>query len=255
MTPEELITSGQLELFVYGSLSPEENEEIIQMAKQHEIIREEIAAIETALYRLSTYSSPYLSARNYERIKAALNISSRSIGKTYKTHAFIGYAASILFLIGLGFVFYNYNIATENYEVVSTEKTELKNEVEKLNREKAVLNEIRETTYTRVALGGQTVAPNSSASIYWDQESHQVYVDVKNLPEPPEGKVYQVWSLQLEPALVPTSIGVLDGYVNSDIKIFKIDNVTEAQGFGITLEPEGGSETPTLTQLYTLGKV
>ncbi len=37
--------------------------------------------------------------------------------------------------------------------------------------------------------------------------------------------------------------------------IFPVDNVIEAEAFGITLEPDGGSTTPTLENLYTLGKV
>ena len=34
-----------------------------------------------------------------------------------------------------------------------------------------------------------------------------------------------------------------------------LENANESEAFGITLEPEGGSETPTLEQLYTLGAV
>ena len=35
----------------------------------------------------------------------------------------------------------------------------------------------------------------------------------------------------------------------------EVENVNEAQAFGITLEPAGGSAGPTMEQLYTLGKV
>ena len=38
-------------------------------------------------------------------------------------------------------------------------------------------------------------------------------------------------------------------------KIFSIANPNDSQAFGITLEPEGGSKTPTLEQLYTIGVV
>ena len=54
----------------------------------------------------------------------------------------------------------------------------------------------------------------------------------------------------------PTSIGVLDVAQRSQNKgIYAVDNFEGAQAFGITLEPAGGSPTPTLEQLYTLGKV
>ena len=40
-----------------------------------------------------------------------------------------------------------------------------------------------------------------------------------------------------------------------DLHGFTLENANESEAFGITLEPEGGSETPTLEQLYTLGAV
>ena len=74
------------------------------------------------------------------------------------------------------------------------------------------------------------------------------------MPEPPEGMVYQVWALKLDP-LTPTSIGLLENFDKNDQKLFAVNNANEAQAFGITLEPKGGSLTPTMEQLYTLGKV
>jgi hypothetical protein len=65
------------------------------------------------------------------------------------------------------------------------------------------------------------------------------------LPEPPEGMVYQVWALKLDP-LTPTSISLLENF-DKMIKI-AVNNANEA--FGITLEPKGGSLTPTMEQLY-----
>jgi hypothetical protein len=49
-----------------------------------------------------------------------------------------------------------------------------------------------------VALGGQAVAP--SAKIYWNKETQVVYVDAAGL-EPPEGMVYQIWSLNYNSTL------------------------------------------------------
>ena len=88
-----------------------------------------------------------------------------------------------------------------------------------------------------------------------DKNTKEVYIDASGLPTPPEGMVYQVWALKLEPVLTPTSIGLLDSYATSTTKVIKVENANEAQAFGITLEPAGGSAGPTMEQLYTLGKV
>ena len=55
--------------------------------------------------------------------------------------------------------------------------------------------------------------------------------------------------------LTPRSVGLLDNYESTNTKVFKLENIPDPEAFGITLEPEGGSESPTLTQLYTLGMV
>lgn len=64
--------------------------------------------------------------------------------------------------------------------------------------------------------------------------------------------VYQVWALKLNP-LTPTSIGFLEKFDVNDQKIFSVNTADEVEAFGITLEPAG--LTPTMEQLYTLGKV
>jgi hypothetical protein len=66
-----------------------------------------------------------------------------------------------------------------------------------------------------------------------------------------KGMVYQIWSLATT-QLTPTSIGLLSDFSNNS-KIFAVDKTGDAEAFGITLEPAGGSLNPTM-ELYTLGK-
>ena len=129
-------------------------------------------------------------------------------------------------------------------------------ELELKNKETATaLNVIRDDKNTVVALAGQAVAPTSFAKIYWNKDKQTVYVDATGLPEPPAGKVYQIWSLKLSPTLTPTSIGLLDDFKGNNEKLFAVSGTSDAEAFGITLEPAGGSKSPTMEQLYTLGKV
>ena len=120
------------------------------------------------------------------------------------------------------------------------------------DRAETLLQDIRDKDISVVPLAGQEVSPESYARVYWNKEKDLVYLDAAGLPDPPPGMVYQVWSLKLSP-LTPTSIVILDGFETDDTKVFVLANPNESEAFGITLEPEGGSETPTLTQLYTLG--
>lgn len=263
-TPAEILDSGILELYVYGALPENETKEISKLVAENPELEQEVKAIEEAMYRLSAYASPYLSAKNYERIKKHLGI---PLGKvvqiTKKTSwtSYAGWAAAAVLLIGLVSSIYKYNTINQAYSVATTELDTVKKSNVQLQETltsyataNSELNEIRNANYTDIALAGQTVSPTSYAKVYWDKETQKVLVDVKGLPAPPEGKVYQVWALTLDP-LTPTSIGILDEYKSSDTKIFAVSNVENAEAFGITLEPAGGSVSPTLEQLYTLGKV
>ena len=57
------------------------------------------------------------------------------------------------------------------------------------------------------------------------------------------------------PQLTPTSIGMLTNFKANRSKVFAVEKTEDAEAFGITLEPAGGSASPTMEQLYTLGKV
>lgn len=262
MDTKQYIESGILELYVYGLLTDTENEEVGQMAKNHSEINDEIISIEKAIVNISTSFSPFLSVDNFQKIKDKLDIKhSKVIDIQPKTSwkNYIGWAAAAVLLLSVGYQ-YNQQITTQNDIVnLEKEKSDLQeifvSNKSKIKKYKDNLAVIQDTKNTVIALGGQAISPTSSAKIYWNKETQVVYVDASGLPEPPQGMVYQVWSLKLKPALTPTSIGLLDNFAEDNNSIFAVSNTGDAEAFGITLEPTGGSATPTMEQLYTLGKV
>lgn len=261
MEAKEYIASGILELYVYGLLSETENEEVNAMAKNNPEINDEIIAIEKAIVALSSSFSPFHSVANYEKIKEKLELKHAKVIELEPTKnwsQYIGWAAAILLLVGIGYQYNQLNETTTQIANTEIEKAKLEKEFNVLKL-KNTANEtslavVRDANNTVVALGGQAVAPESFAKVYWNQETKVVYVDAAGLPEPPKGMVYQVWAIKLSP-LTPTSIGLLEDFDVNEQKLFAVNNANEAEAFGITLEPAGGSLTPTMEQLYTLGKV
>ncbi len=260
MNIKEYIESGNLELYVYGLLNDDENKEISDLAKKHKEIYTEIVSIEKAVLNLSSSFSPLISAEVFEKTKQRLQLGeSKMINLKPKSNRlqYLGWAASAVLLLGLG---YQYLTSTEKINQINSDKIKLEEsmtnlDVKNKNTEKA-LTIIRDANNTIVNLGGQAVSPTSYAKVYWNKKTQVVYVDASGLPKPPKGKVYQVWSLKLSPTLTPTSIGLLDNFENTDNQLlFAVSNTSDAEAFGITLEPAGGSLTPTMEQLYTLGKV
>jgi anti-sigma-K factor RskA len=261
METKEYIESGILELYVYGLLSETENEEVATMAKNNPEINDEIIAIEKAIISLSSGFSPFHSVANFEKIKEKLELNQSKVIplEPNKNRAqYIGWAAAVLLLVGIGYQYNQLNQTATQVANTELEKAKIEKEFNVLKIKNTAIETslavVRDTKNTVVALEGQVVAPESSAKVYWNQETKVVFIDATGLPEPPEGMVYQVWSLKLSP-LTPTSIGLLEEFDANDQKLFAVNNANEAEAFAITLEPKGGSLTPTMEQLYTLGKV
>lgn len=261
MNSKEYIESGILELYVFGKLTDEEMAEVSQMATQYPEVQEEITAIERAVINLSYGIAPHLSAANFDKIRDQLIEKQKMVQLQPKKPLtqYMGWAAAAVFVLGMGVQFYKLNESNSIIDNLAVERTKLQESVVDLelkNKESdEVLAVLRDNGSVSVALAGQQVNPDAFAKAYYNKTTKAVYIDASGLPEPPKGMVYQVWALQLEPILTPTSIGLLDTYATSTTKVIKVDNAEAPQAFGITLEPAGGSAGPTMEQLYTLGKV
>ncbi|MBF4516007.1 anti-sigma factor [Flavobacterium sp. ANB] len=262
MEAQEYIESGILELYVYGLLTETENLEIAELAKKNPEVDHEIIEIEKAIVALSSSFSPFHSVANFEKIKARLELKHGKVvdmKPASNWSQYVGWAASVLLLLGLGYQTLELTKTKEAIATVGTEKNKIQREFAYLDQQNKQteknLTIVRDIKNTGVTLGGQAVSPTSFAKVYWNKETKTTYIDAAGLPKPPKGMVYQVWALKLSPVLTPTSIGLLSDFEGNDQKIFSVEQTDSAEAFGITLEPAGGSLTPTMEQLYTLGKV
>jgi anti-sigma-K factor RskA len=254
------IESGILELYVAGKLSEEENQEIYDLLQQHPELLQEVLEIENAIVKLTAAVSPH--AINFESFKGKLGDTDTKVvqlkPKKPNWISYTGWAASILLAGGL---LWTLNQKTElelQLQTAEIDKIYLETQIEDARTDlaatKNLLDIIRDKDMIAVPLGGQGDYASSFAKVYWNKVDNTIYLDAEGLPNAPEGKVWQVWSLTLNP-LTPTSLGTIEDFNTDDNKIFTIANTNESQAFGITLEPKGGSASPTMEQLYTLGVV
>lgn len=266
MNSREYIESGILELYVFGKLSESEMIEVQQMAADNPSIRTEIAAIEKAVINLSYSVSPAISSETYDKIRQELLLNDPSVvplrTKTNWT-PYLGWAASFVILLGAGLMYLQMNKSmndsiNEEIEKNKSDFSKMQQTVstmeEKTKATEDMMDMLRDKNNKIVTLDGMAAMPSASAKVYWNKATQEVYIDAKDLPDAPQGMVYQVWSVKMNP-LTPTSIGLLDKTAVASTKMYKVDKTTDAEAFGITLEPAGGSETPTMDRLFTFGKV
>lgn len=163
----------------------------------------------------------------------------RSIGSWWKWMA----AASVILLMGTAI--WAISLTTKNKELqAANESLQNQNQqfaarLDSLQQEAGIL---QKPGVKMAALRGSD--PSVYATIYWDTTtSHKdVYLMVNNLPHPASDKQYQLWALFNGQ---PIDLGMIE--VKEERLLYRMKNVQNAQAFAITLEPKGGSTTPTST--------
>jgi hypothetical protein len=144
---------------------------------------------------------------------------------------------------------------TDRANAAARESAELRAGLDKqsaMSKELAEINSVLSASEWRIIpLAGQEPAPSSSARIYWDIPGKR-WVVTADLPPVPEGKVYQLWFVTPE-AKISAGLITPDASGHGFAVIEYPSSVGHLAAAAITLEPEGGSQQPTLP-IYALGK-
>ena len=263
MTTKEYIESGLLELYVYGSLSEKEQIRVAADISESPELQAEVRVIEESLLSLSRATSsginPSVKKEIFEKITNKATQSKPRIKIITSNYSYFGWAAALLLLGGILVMLKLNQDLKERMEIVNEEleyrETQVVSSSQKAERLEDLLLQMAQPGTRKLTLQGNELnAPNSAVTAFYEERTNELILDISQLPEAPGGMVYQAWSLRFDP-LTPNSIGVLAEGVSAGNKIFKLRDIPESEGFGITLEPEGGSEQPNLDQLYALGTV
>lgn len=167
-------------------------------------------------------------------------------------------AVALLLLSGMSsFYFYqNWQRSENRLEAAQAREQQLAQTFRTLEAQYTQRNKdlavVRDQLYVPVRLQGQEAASASSATVYWNAQVKEVFLDVQSLPAPPSGFQYQLWALHENQYLHAGLLPVDDEQLQY---LQPMKGVTEAQAFAITLEPEGGSEQPTLEKMVLMGEV
>ncbi len=267
MNIQEYISSGVLELYVAGMLPEEESREVTAMIEQYPELRDEVDEIEKSL---GEYAKSYQSdgpgiqvlhqalAQIEEEEAKQAEVSSKGtmLDSAYEPRPqstsparYFAWVAGILLILSLAANIYQYRL-TRNTQARVESLIQTNQQMESnLNQTQSVLALYEDPSYNRITLEGQPISPTSSAWVYWNSNTSQLYLRINNLPKPPQESQYQLWAIQDGQ---PVDAGIFD-LKNGPLELKDISGKVEA--FAITLEPIGGSESPTLEQLYVLGNV
>ena len=262
MDSKQYIESGILESYVLGSVSHQEKREVECMSAIYPEIKTELLSLQEGMekYIQSIAVKPPESVKinllreiDKRKKEAIVSLSVKPEGKILpiKNSQFYKYGlvASVALLLAMIAFNYtqnnNYNELKNELVIKSTELEGITNSIiETKNREKLLAS----NSTSQIELAGTEVSPESKVRVFWNKNSSEIVIIQDELPQATTETQYQLWGL-VDGA--PVSLGTLDKTeLISEVRKISMDKV---DAFAITLEVNGGSETPNLEQLYVIG--
>nr|WP_246581454.1 anti-sigma factor [Echinicola shivajiensis] len=261
-----------MELFVLGELSDREREEVLQLSKQYPEIKRELEEIEEAMFafdnEMGVKPSDEVKDKIFDTLSQELDapkVTEKEVTATptkevalqpWKSYAV---AASIVAIMAISAAVY---FAVRFYDVENkfTSLVEERNVLaQELNINKARFEEtgdqletLLSKNYERVPMSGSSfdLQKDALVDVFWDKDTKEVFVSVNNLSSLDADKDYQLWAIGDEG---PVGIGIVKA--GEKLKLQQMEAAASAGAFAITIEPKGGSESPTLENLVVIGEV
>ncbi|HEX5653022.1 MAG TPA: anti-sigma factor [Chitinophagaceae bacterium] len=262
MNIKEYISSGVIESYVLGLASDQERTEFEALCRQYpELVaaRNEFELeLEKQLNPAAIAPVPGLKQKILENLRQQKEESDAKLisldeHPTRRYGSPLRWVAAASVILLLGAAWYAYQFYTQNKELRHTNE-ELQARIRAIDSSMNKLveeNEMMKNPNVAVVNMVGTTPARASASVYWDSTSQDVFLVVKNMPQLPSDKQYQLWALINGQ---PKDLGLFD--VKNDEKrlILKMNNTQKAEAFAITVEARGNTGPPSLDNLQSMGK-
>jgi anti-sigma-K factor RskA len=264
------ISSGVIENYVLGATTAEEAEEVEKLAAIYPEIQAEIEANRLALleYVLQFEQEPPAELRDKVLAKITALETEFDTQTTKQTKNIVMPSSSrvsywmlaaswALLVLSIGLNIWMIQGWRETHRTLS----QVRNAQESNNRQIFALQTkykdlhqelsiLQQPSNQLIELKGTNEFPEAKVVLVWNQKSKEVFVKIQNLPKPPNGKQYQLWSIDGK-EVKDAGMIILKG---EEFVICKMKNVNKANAFAITLEKTGGVQKAE-GAMYVLGEV
>lgn len=275
------IESGILELYVLGNLNAEEKLQVEGIVSKYPEVKAELAEIERALeaYALENAIEPPVPLRDKvlnsiittfaDDTKFPTKTFNKEPGDDYivpqpdmqkklppaRVSGFYKYAfaASLAALIAsLGALYHAHNQLQESQGEIALLQSKNQSFANRVNLMDKEIGIFRDPSFKMIKLQG-TKNPASQMTIAWSPQKKKVMIDMKDLrlASNDEAHQYQLWAMVDGK---PVDLGVFDAK-EAGTGMVEMKFVANVSMFAVTLEPRGGSATPTMDQMVVVAKV
>ncbi|MEM9680652.1 MAG: anti-sigma factor, partial [Bacteroidota bacterium] len=173
-----------------------------------------------------------------------------NLPKRNNNRLYLGIAASFagLLLLGSIWLFNELNGVKEQLEIVQEENDNLKNNLNSIS------DDLEETTkwYAAISnpdaeqyiLKGNNLMPEAKIVSYVNHSDKSVVINTRKLPKLDADKDYQMWA-DVEGEMIDM------GVIPKDQELIAMTYIDHAESLNITIEPAGGNDHPTVSQLIS----
>ncbi len=233
-----------LEKYLIGSTSQEESLQVERYIALYPEVREIYDELQN---NLEAYAKQYalktpegLKDKILHRIKAQ-----NSVRRKFRRYAIAASITAFMFA-GSSYFFWNQNQSLQDENVlvnakIKTLEEDMKEQLEDVRNQFIVLNNPQTKKFL---VNGNKKAKELKAVAYVNPVKKLSYINVRNLPNLPENQCYQMWA-EVNGEMV--NLGVINNIHDKD-KLRALPYAENAISY-ITIEPQGGTDTPTVKNI------
>jgi len=243
----ELIASGAIEHYLLGTLDPAQIPMVESAIAADPHLKQQVLLLEEQLENLAIEAA--VAPPEIVKKKLMKSINKRAYNKNLKGLTGVTWmAAGFALLFGLSTMWLYQQTGRlersidqlEQQNTVLTEQTENDQDLLQLATEE--LKALKDPYTLKFTLAGNDKAPDAIAVGYVNHKSQQVVIDAAGLPVLGNDQDYQLWA-DVDGEMIDMGVIVADNSAQA------MTYIVAAESMNITIEPKGGSDHPTVSNL------
>lgn len=233
-----------LEKYLIGSTTKEETLQVERYIALYPEVRKSYNELQS---NLQAYANLYaLNTPEGLKDKILTRIKAQNTGRRKFRRFAIAASVTAFLFAGSSYFFWNQNQSLQDENVlvnakIKTLEEDMKEQLEDVRNQFIVLNNPQTKKYL---VNGNKKAKDLKAVAYVNPVKKLSYINVRNLPNLPENQCYQMWA-EVNGEMV--NLGVINSLDNKD-KLRPLPYAENAISY-ITIESQGGTDTPTVKNI------
>lgn len=250
-----ILDSGILERYLTGDLSQAQMKDVDELILQNPEIKERFSQLEADFEQLAMENavSPPSSLKSkllgqFEDASKKERVAPINSGRNMKPYLAI--AASLVLFFGLSslWLFNKLDTIQKELKTVIVQKEELNNSLKEMvtNYDEMATwyTAINDPNTTPWILKGNELSPKASAICYLNSKNKTAFINTLGLPQLSADKDYQLWA-DVDGVMI--NMGVIE----KNTEFLAMTYIENAASLNITIEPIGGSDHPTVSNLIS----